>query len=218
MWKIVAFIAFDVIAVIAVAAITYRWLFKRVLDIVCSGVCILLLSPLYLAFSIRNKKSEKGLVKEKYIGKKGKTVYLLNDSVRSPRSTFSIYSFLDIFTGKLSFIGVTPFRPSDAEFLDEEEKDRHIAKPGLINPLVTVGNEETTYDDMIENDVNYALNFSLGKDCVIFFSWLLKKIRAEGKYYLGETVKSGYAQSLLEEERITKEDYEAALALDGEKE
>ena len=51
-------------------------------------------------------------------------------------------------------------------------------------------------------------------DFRIFFAWLLKKIRGEDDYYMGETRKESYAENLLKDERITKEDYDAALELD----
>ena len=68
---------------------------------------------------------------------------------------------------------------------------------------------------MVENDVRYAEEFSLWLDCKIFFTWLLKTIRGEGKV-LGEIREKTYAKSLLDDERISKEDYEKALELDEE--
>lgn len=217
MWEIIAFVCFDILAFIAVAAITYRWLFKRLFDILFSGICIVLLSPLFLAFAIRNKivrrEGKTPVVKERYVGKKGKLVEIRR-ALKKSGKLFSIYSLLDVFEGKLSFIGVAPFRPSDAEFLEGEELDRQTVRPGLINPLILGGDEETTYDDMVENDVRYARSFSLFKDCAIFFKWLLNKIRGEGYGYLGETKEKTYARSLLDDERITQSDYDAAMKLD----
>ena len=60
MWKIMAFIAFDVIAFVAVAAITYRWLFKRLFDWFFSLLCLIVLSPLFIGLGIRNKNAKKG--------------------------------------------------------------------------------------------------------------------------------------------------------------
>lgn len=219
MWEIIAFVSFDIVAFIAVAAITYRPIFKRLFDLLFSGISIVLLSPLFLAFAIRNKIAKNAgttpVVKEKYIGKKGRSVALRRYTLKKSGRLFSIYSLLDMFEGKLSFIGVAPFRPSDAEFLEGEELDRQTVRPGLINPLIIGGDEETTYDDMVENDVRYARNFSLFKDCAIFFKWLLNKIRGEGYGYLGKTQEKPYARSLLDDGRITQSDYDAAMALDS---
>ena len=221
-YGVLAFLLFDLIAFIAVAAITYRWFFKRVFDFLVSGVCLIALSPVYLILYLRaigakkRGEIEKTVLKTKYIGKKGKTVYLRRYALGKECGQFSLYSLIDVFCGKLSFVGCMPFRPSDAEFLDSDEEERHRAKPGLLNPLLLNGDGDTTYDDMVENDVRYAEEFSLWTDCKIFFTWILKKIRGEGKEYLGEANRTSYANSLLTDERISKEDYERALALDKE--
>ena len=221
-YGVLAFLLFDLIAFIAVAAITYRWLFKRVFDFLVSGVCLIVLSPAYLVLYLRavgkKKRGEIQTVveKTKYIGKKGKIVWLSRYALSNVNKRFDLYAFLDVFLGKLSFVGCLPFRPSDAEFLDSDEEARHRAKPGLLNPLLLNGDGDTTYDDMVENDVRYAEEFSLWTDCKIFFTWILKKIRGEGKEYFGEANRTSYANSLLTDERISKEDYERALALDKE--
>ena len=222
MWETIAIIVFDIIAFFAAAAITYRWLFKRLFDILCSGICILVLAPLFLVLTLRNKRAEKEgktlLTKEKFVGKKGKIIYLRKYVLSKKSGLFSVYSLLDIFEGKLSFVGVAPFRPSDCEFLDEEELDRQYVKPGLINPLVLNGDEEIDYDGMLENDCDYALKYSLWRDFKIFFSWILRKARGEGTFYLGKTREKNYALSLLEEERIEQAAYDEALKLDIDEE
>ena len=100
MWETIAFVAFDIVAFFAVAAITYRWLFKRLFDILCSGVCIMILSPLFLVLAIRHKKLAKegtiAVVKEKFVGKKGKIVYLRKYALRNKNALFNLYSLLDI--------------------------------------------------------------------------------------------------------------------------
>jgi lipopolysaccharide/colanic/teichoic acid biosynthesis glycosyltransferase len=220
MWETIAIIALDIIAFFVAAAITYRWLFKRLFDILCSGISILVLAPLFLVLALRNKQAKKEgktlLTKEKYVGKKGKIIYLRKYASKKKECLFSVYSLLDVFEGKLSFVGVAPFRPSDWEFLDEEELDRQYSKPGLINPLVISGDEELDYDGMLENDCDYALKISLWKDVKIFVSWILRKARGEGTFYLGTTREKTYALSLLEEERIEKSAYDEALKLDNE--
>lgn len=222
-YGILVFLLFDLIAFVAVVAITYHWFFKRILDVLISGICIVFLSPIYLILFIRARSAkkrgeiEKTVVKTKYIGKKGKTVYLSRYAL-NPNALWDVYAFIDVFFGKLSFIGCLPFRPSDATFLDADEEERHRAKPGLINPLVIVDEEEIEYDEIVANDVRYAERFSLGKDCKIFFTWLLKKIRGEGKGYLGEANEKNYARSLVDDNRISTEEYENALKADLENE
>ena len=75
------FIAFDVVAVLAVLAIGYRLLFKRLGDIFASVVCMIVLSPLFLIVFIRGKLFQKRsgnlrrlLAREFCVGKKAKTI------------------------------------------------------------------------------------------------------------------------------------------------
>ena len=72
------FIIFDAAAVLAVMAIAYRWVFKRVWDALASIVCMAVLSPLYLAIFVRGKiyqKKNGGMetltAREFFCGKKG---------------------------------------------------------------------------------------------------------------------------------------------------
>lgn len=222
-YGVLAFVLFDCIALVAVAAITYRWLFKRVLDVLVSGVCLILLSPVFLVKYLRRRSAKKRgeletiVIKRSVVGKKGKIVRLRAFAGLNGKAAKSgVFMFADVFSGRLSFIGHQPFRPSDAEFLDEDEEERHTIRGGLINPLVLNGTEETTYDDMIASDRRYARTFGLGKDVKIFFSWLLKRIRGEGKGYLGTTQAQSYAETLLREDRITEEDFKAALEKNAE--
>ena len=218
-YGILAFVLFDIVALIAVIAITYRWLFKRILDFLVSGLLLIVLSPLFLYAILTGSAAKKRGEIERifqtktFIGKKGKRIRLhfLNASAEHSAPFKKLPLLADVFLGKLSFIGYTPFTISDAEFLDEDEEERYIVRPGLINPLVCGGSATTDYDEMLQSDKKYANTCGLFKDCKLFLVWLLKKIRGEGKEYLGTTLQTSYAQSLLNDERITKADYDAAL-------
>ena len=212
-YGIAAFAAIDVIASIAVICITYRWLFKRLLDVLVSGVCLIALSPLFAVLCARGAAAKKRgeidsvFVRTPYIGKKGKTVYLLAfGSGKFKR----LPELIDVFLGKLSFIGCKAFSAGDVSFLTEVENDRHIARPGLINPLVLRGDLDTDYKEMLRSDEKYAWNFSFFKDVKIFFLWLLKQIRGEGNAYLGKTREGSYAEFLVSTGEITREAFEQA--------
>lgn len=229
-YGILAFVLFDVIALFAVVCITYRWLFKRIFDFLCALVCLIFTAPLFLFVYLRARAAKtRGEIpqifeKREFIGKKGKKITLKTFAVCGENGEetrhgkwlkktgfYALPKLLDVLAGKLSVVGVKPFTELDLAFLDEEEEDRFIVKAGLINPLVRSGNKATDYDEMIKSDLKYAWNFSFFTDVKIFFSWLLKKIRGEGKEYLGETRNCSYAESLLNEGRISKEEYFAVL-------
>lgn len=213
-YGILAFVAFDVVAIVVVICLTYRWFFKRIFDFLTATVCLIACSPVLLTawiLAILSKKQGKTnawIDREFFVGKKGKTIVLHSFLGSKVGKILRLY---DLFCGRISVIGTKPFRAQDVVFLDEDEEDRMLVRPGLIHPLVLCGSENTDYDEMIKVEKKYVWNYSFFKDIKIFFVWLLKTIRAEGNGYLGQTRECGYLETLKKEERISKEEYEAAV-------
>lgn len=229
-------LAFDFVALLAVVCLTYRWFFKRVFDFFTALICLIFTSPIFLIAYIRGKKFMKEtdnaidslLEKEIRVGKKEKIVVLSKFKSRDADGELlgsygrwlenykltQLPKLVDVLLGRLSFIGVKAMLRSEAEFVEDEvEKDRFIVRPGLINPLVCVGDKDTNFEEMLLEDRKYAWRFSFFADCKIFFVWLLNKIRGNGNEYLGETFGS-YAKYLLDNEQITQDDYAIACELD----
>ncbi len=228
------FVVFDAAAVIAVMAIAYRWFFKRFWDMLVSLICMAALSPVYLAVVIRGKIFQKRtgamkslLTREFYVGKKAKTIVLhsfctVDDEGgeagkygRWLRRTglYKLPYLADVFCGRLSFIGVRKFTFAEAAFVSESDEERFGARPGLIDPLAVTGDADTDYQEMFASDVRYARRVSLFGDLKIFFIWLLKKIRGgKSREWLGVTADKTYAQALLEEGGITREDFDVVAA------
>ena len=180
-YGILAFVLFDVAALILIISITYRWLFKRVFDFLVSLVCIAAVSPILLCIYVRARKAKKqGKIErifksEPFVGKKGKIVYLRRFDGDFGKLA-SLARLFDLFLGRVSVIGYEPLTEAECETLTEIEFDRHIAKPGLIKPYLVDG---ISREDMLKADEHYAWNFSFFKDIKIFCKWLLKKIRGQ---------------------------------------
>ena len=223
------FILFDAAAIVAVMAIGYRWIFKRLWDLAASVVSMAVLSPLYLAIFIRAKLFQKRtgamksiLSREFFVGKKAKTIVLHTFCIvdddgdeaggyghwLKKTGLYKLPYIFDVFCGKLSFIGVKRLSFADAAFVSEADEGRYAVRAGLINPLVTTGNGETDYKEMFSSDLSYAKSLSLFGDLKIFFVWLLKKIRGEKNTWLGATASRTYAESLLGQGEITREDFD----------
>lgn len=236
-YGLLLFILFDVVAVIALICIGYRWFFKRAFDLLVSGFCLIFTAPIFLIVYLRWKNFTKDgeldipyMTETVYIGKKGKRVALRSFTRKDDDGdTLGYYGrwlkrtkfyklprLLDVFSGRASFVGVKAFSPVDAEFVEEEDTVRFTVRPGLINPLVLTGDESLTYEEMLASDKHYANGFSFFKDVKIFFGWLLYSIREGGRQYFGETLGKGYAETLLEEGKITREDFDIAVAEEAE--
>lgn len=183
-YGILAFILFDLAALLLIITITYRWFFKRVFDFLVSLVCIALTSPILLWLYVRARKAKKrGEIEEifkiePFVGKKGKTVFLRRFNGNFGKCA-SLARLFDLFLGRVSVIGYKPLTEAECEKLTEVEFDRHITKPGLINPHLVRGGSEEDMQEMLKTDEKYAWNFSFFGDIKIFFSWLLKKIRGQ---------------------------------------
>ena len=226
-------IAFDIAALSFVIAISYRWMFKRILDFLASVLCIVALSPIFLfvliwsAIEKRKGRLEKTLTYTTLVGEKGKNVQLSEFAISDKQGKryaygafmkksgfYKLSKLFDLFLGKISIVGVKALTESDCVFLTDIEEDRHLVKPGLINPLVLKGTKNTDYEEMLDSDKKYAWRFGFFDDCKIFLVWLLKKIRGERNDYLGQTREKSYAETLLEEERITQADYDEAISVE----
>ncbi len=180
-YGILVFVLFDFAALILIASITYRWLFKRVFDFIISLLCIVATSPILLYMYVRARKAKKQgkideiFVLEPFVGKKGKMIFLHRFNGNESKWSYLARLF-DLFLGRLSLIGYEPLTEAECETLTETQFDRHIARPGLIKPYKVEGKSK---EEMLAFDENYAWNFSLFGDLKIFYKWLLKKIRGQ---------------------------------------
>lgn len=226
-----AFIAFDIAIVTLIIAVNYRWIAKRFSDILVSAVCLIVTSPLTLVLAIiaktHNSRTPEynGIFDKKYYtGKKGKVIALhefshinvIDGSESKFGKNIKKFSFIptlfDVFIGRLSFIGPMPTRLYNEALMSDEQYKRFFVRPGIINPLIVRGKNETrSYEKMFRADVIYVDTFSLFGDIKIFFTWLLLKIRGVKDNRLGVANNVGYAENLLAEGEITKDEFDEAL-------
>lgn len=230
-YGLAAFIVFDVAVVLVIAAVNYKWFFKRFLDVVCSALALVITSPVQLAVLIaekvhnaRENEFQSIVVCEYYIGKKGKPVrlheYAYQNSITGETSSFGrkikpfarLVRLADVFAGRLSFIGPLPLKLYNEYLISDEDYARFKVRPGIINPLVVRGvNETRNYEKMFRADKIYVKKHNLFSDTHVFFVWLLCALRGSKENRIGVARNIEYAQELLNEEKITQEDYAAAL-------
>lgn len=224
------FIALDAAAILIVLSIGYRLIFKRLADFFASIVCLAATSPLFLTVFLRGKLYQRrtgnlsSLTGREYaVGKKEKTVVLHafrttdDDGAEAGRygawlrrtGLYRLPLLFDVFCGRLSFLGVRRLSFTDAAFVEEEDAERFSVRPGLINPLAVTGDENTDYKEMFSSDAEYAKKCGLFRDWKIFFFWLIRTLRGEKRAYLGTTAAVSYAESLLADGAITREEFEA---------
>ena len=188
----------------------YRKYFKRPLDILLSGLGIVVLLPVYLIVALAIKIDDPGPVffRQKRVGIH-KTHFMIMKfrtmKMDTPRDTpthllanpqqyitrvgrFLRKTSLDelpqifqIFTGKMSVIGPRPALWNQYDLL--EERDRYGAndvRPGLTGWAQINGRDELPIDVKARLDGDYVKNITFAMDCKCFFGTITSVLRHEG--------------------------------------
>ena len=234
-YGIALILIFDLAALILAISILYRPIFKRVFDIIGSIVCLVCALPAFIVLIVKHNtyQSKTGeessfLTTKNMVGKKEKTItlhYINCVNEQGEKTEFGNFVIknkleklpllLDILFGKISFIGVKAFDEKETRYVEGEDKDRFLVKPGIINPLIISGDEQTDYQEMMFSDKKYAWNFSFWKDLKILVSCILNFTRGKSNEYLGQTREQGYLEYLLQTQQISQIEYDAIQEMDA---
>lgn len=184
----------------------YKYLIKRVFDLIFSILGIILLSPVFLILSMlllistkenpfffqkRPGREEKifKLIKFKTmtndIDRDGK---LLSDEVRLTKigifirktSLDEIPQLINVLKGEMSFIGPRPLLVEYLPLYNIEQKKRHKVKPGITGWAQVNGRNAISWEKRFEYDVWYVENMSFLLDLKILFLTLKKVLVSEG--------------------------------------
>lgn len=234
-YGVLAFALFATVITILIITVNYRWFFKRVLDIFCSLVAIIVTSPFALGVAIAfgaHAQNDGGrpVFKRTYcVGKNGKVIYSLRFSTvdkdgkedsfgRKIKPFAALPALYDVFAGRFSFIGPMPMPLFTDDLIEEVDYERFKVRPGLINPLILRGENNTrSYEKMFRADRIYVKKHGLFKDIRVFIVFLGIKIRGSKKNYIGVPETVNYAEYLLNEGEITKAEYDKAMESEAKK-
>lgn len=183
---------------------------KRVIDIVISGLAIVVLSPVLLLIAIAIKLDSKGpvLFKQKRVGKnkshfmiyKFRSMYvdapsdmpthLLKDATAmiTKVGTFLRKTSLDelpqlfnIFKGEMAIVGPRPALWNQYDLIEERDKyGANNIRPGLTGWAQINGRDELEIDEKSKLDGYYVKNMSFGLDVKCFFGTFLSVAKSEG--------------------------------------
>jgi len=188
----------------------YKRFGKRVLDILLSGLGLVLLSPLFLIISLAIKAEDPGPVffRQKRVGihksyfeiikfrsmrqdtPHDMPTHLLKDPQQWITKTgrFLRKTSLDelpqiaqIFTGKMSVIGPRPALWNQDDLIAERDKyGANDVPPGLTGWAQVNGRDELEIEEKARLDGEYAQKLSFGLDVKIFFMTVLNVLRGSG--------------------------------------
>lgn len=181
----------------------YEKCIKRLLDIIFSGLALIVLSPVLLvtAILVRIKLGSPVLFSQDRPGKNGEIFKLykfrsmtdardengelLSDEERLThfgrvlRSTSldELPELWNIFKGDMSIVGPRPLLVEYLPYYSEEEQHRHDVRPGLTGLAQVSGRNNLTWEQKFGYDLEYVRNISLRKDIVIIFETAFKVIK-----------------------------------------
>lgn len=174
----------------------YKHFIKRLLDIMISGIALVVLSPVIaiLALLVRTKLGSPVIFKQERPGygtkiftmKKFRTMTderdeqgnLLPDGKRltgfgrllRKTSLDELPELWNIFCGDMSLIGPRPLLVSYLPYYTKREQLRHTVRPGLTGLAQVSGRNFLEWDKRLEKDVEYVENLSFALDIKIFFA------------------------------------------------
>ena len=211
---------------------------KRILDIICSFLTIVIFSWLYLfiAVVVRGKMGatvlfkqvRPGLIKngneQLFYMYKFRTMTnerdadgnLLPDEARLPAfgrmlRTTSLDELPEVFNilrGDMSIIGPRPQLVRDMVFMDENIRMRHTAKPGLSGLAQVNGRNAITWEQKFEWDLKYIENVSFRNDVKIL--WMtVRKVFGKKESSEEIDVTDDYGDAMLKAQKVSREEYDA---------
>lgn len=217
----------------------YEKYIKRLLDIVCSLLFIVIFSWLYalIAIVVRLKMGSPILFKQPRPGivKNGKeTIFdmykfrsmtdardengdLLPDEDRLPafgaflRST-SLDELPEVFCilkGDMSVIGPRPQLIRDMVFMTKEQRMRHTARPGLTGLAQVRGRNAVTWEEKLDWDLKYIEHVTFLNDVMILFETVTVVFKRSGITDGENATALDYGDALLKEHKVSKETYDA---------
>ena len=184
----------------------YERYIKRLLDVVLSGMALIVLSPVLLitALLVRTKLGSPVVFCQERPGKneqifklyKFRTMtderdehgQLLPDEVRLTKfgrllrstSLDELPELWNIFRGDMSIVGPRPLLVKYLPLYNESQKHRHDVTPGLTGWAQVNGRNAISWEEKFELDIWYTKHISLALDVKIVFMTVMKVFRREG--------------------------------------
>lgn len=179
---------------------------KRLIDIVCSGLGLIIISPILLivAILIRTKLGAPIFFTQDRVGKDGRIFKMIKfrtmldatDKWGEPlpdedrltpfgkmiRSTSidELPELINVFKGDMSLVGPRPLLVEYKELYSPEQFRRHEVRPGITGWAQVNGRNSISWKERFELDVEYVENFNLFMDIKILFMTVFKVLKKDG--------------------------------------
>lgn len=215
----------------------YRKYFKRLFDIVCSFLALIVLSPVLLvtAVLVRIKLGSPVIFKQKRPGLHEKifTLYkfrtmtdqkddqgnLLPDEVRLTKfgkmlrstSIDELPELWNILKGDMSVVGPRPQLIKDMVFMTDEQRKRHSVFPGLTGLAQVNGRNAITWEAKLQFDLDYIKKITFLRDVSLILRTVIKTVRRDGISQEGMDTGMDLGDYLLKSNKVSIEEYSLIL-------
>lgn len=189
---------------------------KRILDIILSGMALIVLSPIFVVLIIvgavmmkgnpfftqlRPGKDEKIFKLVKFCSMtnaKDKDGNLLSDDKRLTKygkilrstSLDELPELWNILKGDMSIVGPRPLLVEYLPYYTEEERHRHDVRPGLTGLAQINGRNAISWDQKLAYDVEYVSNVKIFSDIKIIMK-TVEKVFRRADIKVGSEFKAG---------------------------
>ena len=176
--------------------------FKRIMDILVASILLIVLSPIILLslliqwieigsspvfIQTRPGKNEKSfnIIKLKTMNeKRDVNGDLLPDNLRITRfgkffrsaSIDELLQLINVLKGDMSFVGPRPLLVAYLELYNNEQKKRHLVRPGITGMAQINGRNAISWEEKFSYDVEYVEKISVLLDLKILLKTVKKVI------------------------------------------
>ena len=186
--------------------IMYKHFFKRVLDILISGIALLLIGWFLILVAIFLHFANKGAGAFFFQERPGKNAKifkvikfktmtderddegkLLPDAQRLTKvgkfvrrtSVDELPQLINVFIGDMSLIGPRPLLPEYLPYYSERERLRHTVRPGITGWAQVNGRNKVKWDERLMLDVYYVEHISFILDCKVIARTIVNVISSK---------------------------------------
>lgn len=217
----------------------YEAFFKRPIDAVLSAAALIVLSPVFLiiAILVRVKLGSPVIFKQERPGKDEKifTLYkfrtmtdekdkngnLLPDEERLTSFGISLRAssgdelgeLINIVKGDMAIVGPRPQLVRDMVFMSEEQRRRHVVRPGLTGAAQINGRNALSWEQKFAWDLKYIEKISFISDLKILILTVQKVFFRTKNVKTSEIeITQDYGDVLLRANKVSKPEYDAQQA------
>lgn len=199
-------------------------IFKRVLDILVSSVCLTFLSVLFVIISVLIKLDSRGPIffRQERVGINGNTFYIwkfrtmvdgaVNHGLRFNVARYDdritrfgnflrnfgideLPQLINVLIGEMSLVGPRPTLRYQVEQYDAFDRQRLLFRPGITSLAVINGRNALSWRERINLDVEYIEKWSLWLDAVIIFKTFWTVLVKRTGIYGSEGINDDFSRS-----------------------